>query len=111
MVMSAYLFYKFKEKFSLRSFTNLLTISSLMIIENGIMIILRFFVGLKLVLSQAIDHSMESGQRGSKCLQFISFTVPVVFIFSWAFIRLEAQSRSASYYGVPISLVQQYERR
>lgn len=90
MVMSAYLFYKFKEKFSLRSFNNLTTISSLMIIENGIMIILRFFVGLKLVLSQAIDHSMETGQRGSKTIPFINFSIPIFFIFCWAFIRIEA---------------------
>ena len=73
------------------------------------MIILRFFVGLKLLLSQTIDHSMEKEYRGSKTLQFINFTIPVFFIFSWAFIRVETQNRSGSFYGVPISLVKKYE--
>ena len=50
--MSTYLFHKFKSKFSLRSMQNVMTIAGFMVIHNGIMIILRLLIGLKLVLSQ-----------------------------------------------------------
>lgn len=104
LVMSAYLFHKFKSKFSLRSMHNVMTIASLMVIHNGIMIILRFLVGLKLVLSQ------DDKERGSfSFLQFIFFAIPIGFVLAWTFVRVEAQGRSASAYGVPISLVKKYE--
>lgn len=104
LALSAYLFHKFKSKFSLRSMQNVVTIASLMVIHNGIMIILRLLVGLKLVLSQ------DEKERGSfGFLQFIFFAIPVFFVLAWTFVRVEAQSRSASAYGVPISLVKKYE--
>jgi len=110
LLLSSYFFFKLRDKFSMKSMPNLLTITSLMLFENGIMIILRFFVGLKLVLSQGIDHSVDAWQRGSKALYLVNFAIPLFFIFAWAYIRIEIQNRSGSCFGVPVSLVKKFEQ-
>ena len=106
MVAAAYLFHKFKTKFSIRSMHNLLTITTTMIIYNGMMIILRFFVGLKLVLSQD-----ETERGGLSFLFLLFFAIPIAFVLAWSFVRMEVTARSASSYGVPISIVKRYERQ
>ena len=54
--LSLYLFLRFKLFFSINSRKNLIILSCLMLLENGINGIVRFFVGLKIFFGQAFTH-------------------------------------------------------
>ena len=77
---------------------NLITISSIMIVENGLVTILRFFVGLKAFLS--FDES--------KSAALFNFVLPVIFAIVWFNLR-DISSEKNGFYGASLSLMTKYE--
>ena len=71
---------------------NLVVISMLMLIENGLNAILRLMVGLKTFLSS--DQS--------KLAALLNFILPVIFGIIWLNIRVMAQSKNG-FYGAPLA--------
>ena len=80
IALSTYLFIRFKKAYSRNTMKNLITISFLMLVENGLNGILRFMVGLKAFLSS--DQS--------KINALINFILPVIFAIIWLNIRVIA---------------------
>lgn len=77
---------------------NLIKISALMLMENGLVMILRFFVGLKAFLS--FDES--------KAAALFNFGLPVVFAIVWFNIK-EISTEKNGFYGASLSLMTKYE--
>ena len=98
LALSIYLFTKFKYAFNISCMRNIIIISSLMIIENGMNLILRFMVGLKSFLSQEEEKSFA----------LLNFTLPIVFVTCWMYVRQEAEIKDG-HYGAPISLMKKFE--
>lgn len=77
---------------------NLINVSTLMLVENGLNIVLRFFVGLKTVFNQ------EDGGITA----FVNFVLPIIFFYSWIYVRYESSQKNG-HYGAPISLMKKFE--
>ena len=77
---------------------NLLNVSSAMLVENGLNIVLRFFVGLKTFFDS------ESGGTTS----FVNFVIPIIFFHCWLYVRYEASIKNG-HYGAPISLLKKFD--
>ena len=96
IALSTYLFIRFKKAYSRHTMKNLTMITALMLIENGLNGILRFFVGLKAFLSQ--DQQ--------KIYALINFVLPVIFAIIWLNIRVISLSKNG-FYGAPLSRMQE----
>ena len=71
-----------------------------MLIENGMNLILRFFVGLKAFLSQ----------NESKSLAVLNVILPIIFATLWSYIYYVAESKNG-HYGAPLSLMKKFDEK
>jgi hypothetical protein len=94
MLICIYLFMRFKYAFNRQNSKNIVIISCLMIFENILNIILRFTVGLKLIL---VDLKFDQ-------VMIKNIVIPVVFTILWAIIGYIAY-RKAGEYGAPPGLL------
>lgn len=70
LTISGYLFYRFKKQFSPATMKNILSISTAMLVENGLNLVLRFFTGLKTFFNQ-------ESQSGTTAV--VNFVIPLFF--------------------------------
>jgi len=96
--LSTWLYFKFKYAFSLSCMKHIVLISTLMIIENGMNLILRAMVGLKSFLSQQEEKSFA----------VINLVIPIIFATLWMYIRFIAESKDG-HYGAPLALMKKFE--
>ena len=96
IAICSYLFFRFKKAYSRNTMKNLITISTLMMMENGLNAILRMMVGLKAFLSQ--DEQ--------KVWALFNFVLPVTFGVIWLNIRVVVTAEKL-FYGAPISSLKQ----
>ena len=86
---------RFKTAFSVQNMKNLILISTLMIFENSINCILRFFVGIK---------DFFTSQEQSKFVYIFEFAEPLIFATVWFYIWHISKTKNG-HYGAPISIL------
>ena len=90
------LWLRFKYFFSLTNMKNIQYISALMLFENSINCILRFFVGVKQFLSSP----------NTVFLPMVNFAMPLIFAIFWSYVCYISQGKNG-HYGAPISMLKE----
>lgn len=99
-----YLFIRFKLYFSASSFRNIKTICMFMMAENFINSILRFFVGLKILLGESSGYFSA----------IFNFILPIVFLAFWVHVYSEYALNKIymnNYYNAPEDLIKEIKQR
>ena len=100
LTISIILFYRFKTAFSINNMKDIVKVSALMQVENGMNLILRFFVGVKAFLS--MDES--------KGLAVLNLALPIIFATFWTYISHIAEQKNG-HYGAPLSLMKKLDSK
>ena len=93
-----YLYKRFVFDFSGATYKHIITIASLMLVENACNGILRFFVGVKLLLE---DHTRYG--------EALNFLFPVFYACFWLHVYNIASTKNG-HYGAPPGLIKHEEK-
>lgn len=100
--MSIYLYFRFMHAFSRSSQRNIISITYMMLSENVLNFILRFFVGLKSML--------KNFDEKSEIKSLVYMTIPLLFGICWAFVCCKAKKKNGEYGAPPGMMYQQNQR-
>lgn len=91
---------------------NLIHIALIMMFENGVNCLLRFFVSIKFFLGDAVYLvSLKNGGLSASnvpAIHLLNLIMPLYFLVSWLMVYGQA-SKNDGNYGVPIEIMQSYD--